>query len=266
MSDETDLFVPLKVNVIAATRFDPPMDLIDSTGWSPGPDGGADGEYLAEFAGRACYQSWSKPNKTTATNQGYLKNILSVGHMSVLEHGSISVYLEGVSRSLTHELVRHRHFSYSQLSQRYVDSREARFIIPPEAEAEGNEAMMQILQEAAAKQLSSYEDLVETVYEKLGIDVASIPTTDDRKRARQLARSVLGNFTETKIVVTGNYRAWRHFFQMRATEAADREIRRCAVEILRQFKNQTFTVFNDFKIEVDAAGIEYATSVYRTEV
>ena len=78
--------------------------------WATDADGG---QALAEFAGRACYQSWNKPNPATATNAGYLRHILEVGHLSVLEHGTATFYLTGVSRSLTHELIRHRHFSYS---------------------------------------------------------------------------------------------------------------------------------------------------------
>src|SRR5262245_62842939 len=102
-----------KVRPIGWTHFAPP----DDVDWSTDADGG---EALAEFAGRACYQSWSKPNPATATNATYLAHILEVGHLSVLEHGTATFYLTGVSRSLSHEFVRHRHFSYSQLSQRYV--------------------------------------------------------------------------------------------------------------------------------------------------
>ena len=85
--------------------------------WTTDADGG---QALAEFAGRACYQSWSKPIPATATNAGYLDHILQVGHLSVLEHSSATFYITGISRSVTHELIRHRHFSYSQLSQRYL--------------------------------------------------------------------------------------------------------------------------------------------------
>src|SRR5258707_11430328 len=113
----------LSVKAIAWTHFEPPADVP----WSTDADGG---EALAEFAGRACYQSWSKPNARTATNAGYLRHILEVGHLSVLEHGSVTFYLSGVSRSFTHELVRHRHFSYSQLSQRYVPGREQAMVEP----------------------------------------------------------------------------------------------------------------------------------------
>src|SRR3954454_13546884 len=95
----------LRVQAIAWTHFEAPPDVA----WDTDAEGG---EALAEFAGRACYQSWSKPNPSTSTNAGYLRHILEVGHLSVLEHGSVTFYLTGISRSLTHELIRHRHFSY----------------------------------------------------------------------------------------------------------------------------------------------------------
>ena len=117
-----DLVAP-QVAVIAWTHFEPPAEIP----WDTDADGG---EALAEFAGRACYQSWKKPNPSTATNAGYLRHILEVGHLSVLEHGSVTFYLTGVSRSLTHELIRHRHFCYSQLSQRYVPERDAAMVEP----------------------------------------------------------------------------------------------------------------------------------------
>src|SRR3989440_8584647 len=112
-----------KVELIAKTEFFPPADVP----WTTDAEGG---EALAEFAGRACYQSWKKPNPATATNAGYLRHILEVGHLSVLEHGTVTFYITGISRSLTHELIRHRHFSFSQLSQRYVPERDAAMVEP----------------------------------------------------------------------------------------------------------------------------------------
>ena len=115
---------PLHVQLIAKTEFVAPPDVP----WSTDADGG---QALLEFAGRACYQSWSKPNPKTATNAGYLQHIIDVGHFSVLEHASVSFYITGISRSCTHELIRHRHFSYSQLSQRYVPENESQIVVPP---------------------------------------------------------------------------------------------------------------------------------------
>src|SRR5690554_5126308 len=112
----------MRVTLIGQTTFDAP----DHIPWLPDETATQDGaEALSEFAGRACYQAWERPNPKTAHNVDYLANILKQGHESVLEHGSVSFYIEGVSRSLTHELIRHRHLSFSELSQRYVNVEEA---------------------------------------------------------------------------------------------------------------------------------------------
>jgi len=238
----------LRVQVIAKTEFLPPADVP----WSTDADGG---QALAEFAGRACYQSWSKPNPATATNAGYLRHILDVGHLSVLEHGTVSLYITGVSRSLTHELVRHRHFSYSQLSQRYVPERDAA-VVEPEVVASDPE-LHALFQEAAAASLEAYGRLLEGL-EKRFADVSA--PTSRRKQARQAARSVLPNATETRIVVTGNYRAWRHFIAMRASEHADVEIRGLAVTILRELREVAPNIFADFRVSRLDDGTEVASS------
>ncbi|MEV2240534.1 FAD-dependent thymidylate synthase [Micromonospora sp. NPDC049891] len=237
-----------QVKLIAWTHFDPPEDVP----WSTDADGG---QALAEFAGRACYQSWKKPNPATATNAGYLAHILEVGHLSVLEHGSVSFYFTGVSRSFTHELIRHRHFSYSQLSQRYVPERDAA-MVEPTVIAEDPELHKRFV-EAAEASVRAYNDLLEGL-ERRFADVTN-PTLR-RKQARQAARAVLPNATETRIVVTGNYRAWRHFIGMRATEHADVEIRELAVECLRQLQRVAPNVFADFTISTLPDGTEVAQS------
>jgi thymidylate synthase (FAD) len=240
--------VAVRVQVIARTEFLPPANVP----WETDADGG---QALAEFAGRACYQSWSKPNPATATNAGYLRHILEVGHLSVLEHGTVTVYITGVSRSLTHELVRHRHFSYSQLSQRYVPERDAEMVEPEVVAADPE--LHALFQEAAAASLEAYSKLLEGL-EKHFAEVAA--PTSRRKQARQAARSVLPNATETRIVVTGNYRAWRHFIAMRASESADVEIRRLAVAVLRALQEVAPNVFADFRLSTLDDGTEVASS------
>ena len=220
--------------------------------WETDVDGG---QALAEFAGRACYQSWNKPNPATATNQGYLRHILEVGHLSVLEHGTVSFYLTGVSRSLTHELIRHRHFSYSQLSQRYVPERDAA-MVEPAVIAEDPELHERFLA-ATEPSLAAYTELLEGL-EKRFADVPN--ATLRRKQARQAARAVLPNATETRIVVTGNYRAWRHFIAMRASEHADVEIRELAIACLRELQRVAANAFGDFGISALADGTEVAAS------
>jgi thymidylate synthase (FAD) len=245
--------VPPRVQLVGWTQFAAPEDV----NWSTDAEGG---EALAEFAGRACYQSWSKPNPSTATNAGYLRHILEVGHLSVLEHGVVSFYITGISRSLTHELIRHRHFSYSQLSQRYVPERDAN-MVEPDAIAADPELHKMFL-EATEASVRAYTELLEGLERRFAdVDNATLR----RKQARQAARAVLPNATETRIVVTGNYRAWRHFVAMRASEHADVEIRALAVECLRQLKQAAANVFADFTISELADGSEIAASPYTWE-
>lgn len=242
-----------QVKLIAWTHFEAPEEVP----WSTDADGG---QALAEFAGRACYQSWTKPNPATATNAGYLRHILEVGHLSVLEHGTATFYLTGISRSFTHELIRHRHFSYSQLSQRYVPERTAAMVEPDVIAADPE--LHKKFVEASEAAVRAYNDLLEGLEAKFA-DVGN--ATLRRKQARQAARAVLPNATETRIVVTGNYRAWRHFIAMRATEHADVEIRALAVECLRQLQELAPSVFGDFVISQLPDGSAIAASPYTWE-
>ena len=241
------------VQLIAWTNFQAPADVP----WETDAEGG---QALAAFAGRACYQSWTKPNPATATNEGYLRHILEVGHLSVLEHGTATFYFTGVSRSFTHELIRHRHFSYSQLSQRYVPERDAAMVEP--AVIAANPELHKKFVEASEAAVRAYNELLEG----LEATFADVPNaTLRRKQARQAARSVLPNATETRIVVTGNYRAWRHFIAMRATEHADVEIRELAIATLRQLQELAPNVFGDFSVSALPDGTEIASSVYTWE-
>jgi thymidylate synthase (FAD) len=244
----------LSVQVIAWTAFEAPSDI----DWSTDADGG---QALAEFAGRACYESWHKPNPATATNAGYLRHIIEVGHLSVLEHANVTVYLRGVSRSLTHELIRHRHFSYSQLSQRYAPSREAD-MVEPEVVAADPELHARFV-EATEASLAAYHELLTGLEERFAD--AGTAATLRRKQARQAARSVLPNATETRIVVTGNYRAWRHFVGMRASEHADVEIRALAVACLLELQRVAPNAFADFEITALPDGTAVASSPYVAE-
>ena len=201
-----------------------------------------DGERLAEFAGRLCYMSQHNPaNRST---RDYLENIKKQGHGSVLEHANYSLLLEGVSRSLTHELVRHRAgFAYSQLSQRYVDESQAGFVVPPAIVGD------EVLEGAWRAQIDSaqgaYIALVAQLMERYGWVADKVHR---RKMAREAARGVLPNSTETKIVVTANARAWRTMLELRSSEGAELEIRRVAVLVLRVLQAEAPGFFSDFEI------------------
>ena len=203
-----------------------------------------DGERLAEFAGRLCYMSQRNPaNRST---RDYLENIKRQGHGSVLEHANYSVLLEGVSRSLTHELVRHRAgWAFSQLSQRYVDESEASFVVPPAII--GDEALEAAWRAQTDEAQRSYVALVEQL---MGRYSWVTDRVHRRKMAREAARGVLPNSTETKILVTGNARAWRTMLELRASEGAELEIRRFAVSALRLLEDSSPGFFSDFEIYV----------------
>jgi thymidylate synthase (FAD) len=201
-----------------------------------------EGERLAEFAGRLCYMSQHNP--AGRDTRDYLENIKKQGHGSVLEHANYSLLLEGVSRSLTHELVRHRAgFAYSQLSQRYVDESQAAFVVPPAIA--GDDALEAAWREQIEGAQRSYVALVEKLMEKYGWVADKVHR---RKMAREAARGVLPNSTETKIVVTGNARAWRTMLELRSSEAAELEIRRAAVTVLRVLQQEAPAFFSDFEI------------------
>ena len=215
-----------------------------------------DGERLAEFAGRLCYMSQRNP--ASRTTRDYLENIKRQGHGSVLEHANYTLLLEGVSRSLTHELVRHRAgWAFSQLSQRYVDESEANFVVPPAII--GDEALLATWQAQIEEAQRTYVRLVDELMTRYGWVADKVHR---RKMAREAARGVLPNSTETKIVVTGNARAWRTMLELRSAEGAEAEIRRMAIAALRVLQAEAPAFFCDFEIyqaedRRDAARIGY---------
>src|SRR5678809_497343 len=166
--------------------------------------------------------------------------------------------LEGVSRSLTHELVRHRAgFAYSQLSQRYVDESEACFVVPPAIA--GDEALEGAWRAQIDAAQSAYVALVGQLMERYGWVTDKVHR---RKMAREAARGVLPNSTETKIVVTANARAWRTMLELRTGEGAEMEIRRCSVAILRLLQREASAFFSDFEVYVAPDRVESARLVY----
>jgi thymidylate synthase (FAD) len=210
----------------------------EEVSWQTDTEVGA--ERLAEAAGRVCYMSYGKGRKT---NREFLGHIVEVGHGSVLEHAVWSFLITGVSRSFTHELIRHRHFSYSQLSQRYVDESDSDYIEPDVIAADPE--LHAVWAESVNAARAAYDRLVAGLERKYG-HVAD--RTLRRKMARQAARSVLPNATETKIFVTGNARAMRHFIEMRGSEYADVEIRKVALQILEILRRESPSLFGDYEL------------------
>ena len=192
---------------------------------------------IVEMAARLCYMSFGR-GRTSIPD--FIRNLIEHKHGSVFEHAVYGIILAGVSRSFTHELVRHRAgFAYSQLSQRYVDAADTEFVTPP-AVRESPEALKKF-NDAVERARSAYADMATALSESEGVS-----GTAARKSVREAARSVLPNATETKIFVTGNVRAWRHFIEMRGSEYADAEMREVALAVLALLREQAPSMFYDF--------------------
>lgn len=243
---------------------------------------GSDAEVLCEIGGRLCYMSFKNPRP--GGNKAYLDHILESGHGSVIEHSVWNLIVTGVSRSLSHELVRHRAgMSPSQLSQRYIDESDCSFVVPPELVEEvracengsavyddGTWTDGYVWKDSIRYSLTAYTALADRLYKKIetrkkmeylqspacagvtsGNPAFLDPTPDGkreiRKTARQAARSVLPNCTETKLFLTVNGRAMRNILEQRGSRHADAEIRRLVNQLLDIFQKEAPNLFGDYR-------------------
>ncbi|HVE91127.1 MAG TPA: FAD-dependent thymidylate synthase [Actinomycetota bacterium] len=208
------------------------------------------GAQLLKLAGQTCYASFS-PKRTHNDNaQRYFDNLSSSGHGSVYEHASYSFLLYGVSRSTSHEVIRHRAgTAYSQLSQRYVSGRVLRFVERPEYREVPS----------LHKRFEQRIDTLAREYEEVASELAALQAdgdprlgaeaaTDLRKRVQQAARSVLPNEAETLIVMSGNVRAWRHMIEMRTDPHAEIEIRDLFLRIFLCLRAAEPALFADYTV------------------
>jgi len=154
-----------------------------------------------------------------------LKHVMDHGHTSVIEHTSFTFAISDVSRSLTHQLVRHRIASYAQQSQRYVNFNEPNYVTPPKIAK--NKKMKEAFDETMQSIWYQYNKLLE-----LGI-----PAED--------SRYVLPNAACTNVVVTMNARSLLNFFELRCCLHAQWEIRRLANKMLQEVKKVAPTIFKN---------------------
>lgn len=211
-------------------------------------------ELLAENGGRLCYLSFASPRPGGVKE--YFNRIRGEGHGSVLEHGVFSFVLCGVSRSLTHELVRHRAgASYSQLSQRFVDESQGEYVIPRIIAADPE--LSAVWHDAVRHAHAAYVALADRLTAKLALSNPTDTATARRKKCRQAARSVLPNATETKIQITMNARALRHFIEKRAAVDADPEIRDVAFAMYLEAAAHSPNLFADYEVHGLPDGSNY---------
>jgi thymidylate synthase (FAD) len=205
-----------------------------------------DSEALIEASGRICYMAFGEGKQSGKSNSEYIWNLIEMGHESVLEHINWSFLITGVSRAFTHQLVRHRvGFAYSQLSQQYHDESEATFVVPPSVEKCAKSFAK--WKESISSSISIYKELIKTIESDESLD--SMVKKERLREIRSASRSILPNATETKIMVTVNARALRHFFKMRGELDGDWEMRAVSCELYRQVISDAPAAFQDFELE-----------------
>ena len=223
-----------------------------------------DSSQLCKTAGQLCYASFG-PRRTTNENAAaYFERLTSAGHGSVLEHASFSFLLYGISRSVTHELVRHRHLNFSQISQRYVSGRVLRFV--ERSEYADDPELHRLFEERADQAAEEYEVMAGRLLERQERGVALLDAeykTDARKKVQQTARSLLPNETEAPMVCTGNVRALRHVVEMRADEHAESEIRNLAVRMFLCLATADPILFGDYRLQNLPDGTYEVTTEHR---
>jgi thymidylate synthase (FAD) len=187
-----------------------------------------DAERLCAAAARSCYSKKGASKLLEEIDEEKagkaISDITGMGHHSVIEHAYYTFSIEGVSRALTHQLIRHRIASFSQQSQRYVSLKEASFVTPPSI-AKDDELKAEF-EELMAKAWDCYRKLSQKV-----------PAED--------SRYALPNACTTNITVTMNARELWHFFSLRCCNRAQWELREVADEMLRQVKRVSSSIFSE---------------------
>lgn len=202
-------------------------------------------EQLIEDAARICYDSFEK--KGPGSHVRIIDHLIRSGHESVLEHASVTFRVGGVSRALTHQLVRHRLASYSQRSQRYVKETEPQYVTPPSIENWEGKFELEVNTPARKAwvnfALNEFDAAMNKCWEtynnllKLGIKGED-------------ARFVLPNACQSEIIITMNFRELRHFFKLRTSKHAQWEIRNMAKEMWEQvMRIGAANVFGDIVFE-----------------
>ncbi|WP_408927040.1 FAD-dependent thymidylate synthase [Corynebacterium marquesiae] len=190
-------------------------------------DASTDAETLLTMAGRNCYRSFHRPNEATYNDADYLRRTLGdQGHWSIAEHATATLYFTGVSRAFLAELTRHRHLSFSVESQRFINANDANIVAPPAIRSHKDPYVLRNFADAADEAIAAYM----LTRDELG----DLP----KKQRNEAARALLPNAVETRMVVTGNLRAWNEVIQRRTQPDADAEMQ----EVMLLAKDQLHTV------------------------
>ena len=227
------------------------------------PEDGTDAEKLGAFAAKGCYDSFLPKGRSNMENQ---REVVKSAHGSVLEHASASLFIEGITRACSLEIVRHRAgFAYSQRSTRYVAEEDGAYVLEPYYAALYKKklagyALSSIKYELLEIHLMACEDADnsyrKSVFGLMQDNPEHLEGFARRKWARGKARNLLPHALETRMTVTANYRAWRHFIAMRTDRHAEPEIRRLAGGIYFVLKGLAPTYFEDAQVGVQSGFME----------
>lgn len=239
----------MRVHIVGRPQFDiteflsflnnPRMD------WRRSPKA-HEAEELIEAAGRVCYMSFGS-NQSDRSNVEYIRNLIEMGHESVLEHVNWSFVITGITRALSHQLVRHRvGFAFSQLSQQYHDESEAEFVLP--AEIQGHPPAEAAWERVTSAAKEAYREILRALEAAGQSSDSGLNSREFRRAIRSAARSVLPNSTGTTLFVTANARALRHLFSVRGGIPGDREMRDVVVELFKAVTKEAPAVFFDFEV------------------
>lgn len=236
----------MKVHLLARPSFDVDSlnDFLSDRGMSWRKSAGTtDAEDLTEIAGRVCYLSFGEA-QSPRTNREYVARLVQMGHESVLEHATWTLLMAGISRALSHQIVRHRAgFAFSQLSQQYHDESNAECVEPEIVRNSrvAHAAWTEAMEHSAA----AYRSIVEALDGEQRRDLPG-SGKEARRAIRSAARSVLPNAVRTHLVASANARAWRHFLSVRGSIAGDPEMRALCVAVSRILVKEAPALFDDF--------------------
>lgn len=211
-----------EVRLLAHTKIDEKA----ISEWMSIQDASTDAETLLTMAGRNCYRSFHRPNEATYDDADYLRRTLGQqGHWSIAEHATATLYFTGVSRAFLAELTRHRHLSFSVESQRFINANDTSIVMPP------------AVREQDLTQQTRFAWRAEESIEKYELTQSALNHLPKKQR-NEAARALLPNAVETRMVVTGNLRAWHEVIERRTQPDADAEMQ----EVMRLAAKQLHTV------------------------
>jgi thymidylate synthase (FAD) len=239
-----------KVTVVGYTTFVGHPDY-------PIPPDGTDAIRLGAFSAKTCYNSFGTGGRPCVDNQ---RQVLEHFHGSVLEHAHVSVLIEGITRACSLELNRHRTWGISQLSTRYADDQQTIVLEPYYASLADDDPLLVGHLAATQTALDAYEDEVAQLIARNPFEFSGVVL---RKWARGKARNILPHNVETRGVYSTNYRALRHFLELRTEPHAEPEIRRLGGSLYDSVCSLAPQYFEDYTIEVGTHGLRHFIPRYR---